>query len=241
LVSSGIIGAIDDLLNIRGIGVYGGGMRFRDKFLLYAGVAAVGAWWFYYKLGWNSIHIPGFGDYVIGLWYIPIFIIALVWAAFSSNEADGLDGLAGGVFALSYAAYGIIALSQGKVELALFCGTVMGALLAFLWFNINPARFFMGDTGSMALGITLGVIAFLTNSIVVFPIITFIFTIEGLSFLIQRFWKVVFKKKLFLSSPIHHHFEAIGWPEQKIVMRFWVIGAASAVIGLAIALFGKGF
>ncbi len=241
LVSSGVIGAIDDLLNIRGIGAYGGGMRFRDKFLLYAGVAAVGAWWFYYKLGWNSIHIPGFGDYVIGLWYIPLFIIALVWAAFSSNEADGLDGLAGGIFALSYAAYGIIALSQGKIELALFCGTVMGALLAFLWFNINPARFFMGDTGSMALGITLGVIAFLTNSIVVFPIITFIFTIEGLSFLIQRFWKVVFKKKLFLSSPIHHHFEAIGWPEQKIVMRFWVIGAVSAVIGLAIALFGKGF
>ena len=160
LVSSGVIGAIDDLLNIRGIGVHGGGMRFREKFLLYAAIAGVGAWWFYSKLGWNSIHIPGFGDYVIGGWYIPLFIIALVWAAFASNEADGLDGLAGGIFALSYGAYAIICLAQGKVELALFCGTIMGALLAFLWFNINPARFFMGDTGSMALGITLGVIAF---------------------------------------------------------------------------------
>jgi len=241
LVSAGIIGGIDDLLNIYGIGARGGGMRFREKFLLYAAIAGVGAWWFYEKLGWNSIHIPGFGDYIIGGWYIPVFIIALIWAAFASNEADGLDGLAGGIFAISYSAYAIICLAQGKIELALFCGTITGALLAFLWFNINPARFFMGDTGSMALGITLGVIAFLTNSIVVFPIITLIFTIEGLSFLIQRFWKVVFKKKLFLSSPIHHHFEAIGWPEQKIVMRFWVIGAASAVIGLAIALFGRGF
>jgi len=241
LVSAGIIGGIDDLLNIYGIGARGGGMRFREKFLLYAAIAGVGAWWFYEKLGWNSIHIPGFGDYIIGGWYIPVFIIALIWAAFASNEADGLDGLAGGIFAISYSAYAIICLAQGKIELALFCGTITGALLAFLWFNINPARFFMGDTGSMALGITLGVIAFLTNSIVVFPIMTLIFTIEGLSFLIQRFWKVVFKKKLFLSSPIHHHFEAIGWPEQKIVMRFWVIGAASAVIGLAIALFGRGF
>lgn len=241
LVSAGIIGLADDLMNIYGIGVHGGGMRFREKFPLYAGIAAVGAWWFYQKLGWHSIHVPGFGDFTIGWWYIPLFIIALVWAAFASNLTDGLDGLAGGIFALSYGAYAIIALTQGKVELALFCGTIMGALLAFLWFNINPARFFMGDTGSMALGITLGVIAFLTNSIVVFPIITLIFTIEGLSFIIQRFWRIVFKRKLFLSSPIHHHLEAIGWPEQKIVMRFWVIGAASAVIGLAIALFGRGF
>jgi phospho-N-acetylmuramoyl-pentapeptide-transferase len=241
MVSAGMVGLIDDMMNIKGLGVHGGGMRFREKFPLYAGIATVGAWWFYSKLGWNSIHVPGFGDYTIGLWYIPLFILALVWAAFASNATDGLDGLAGGVFALSYAAYGVIALSQGKIELALFCGTVMGALLAFLWFNINPARFFMGDTGSMALGITLGVIAFLTNSIIVFPIITFIFTIEGLSFLVQRFWKIVFKKKLFLSSPFHHHLEAIGWPEQKIVMRFWVIGAASAVIGLAVALFGRGF
>lgn len=240
MVSAALVGLVDDFMNIKGIGARGGGLRFREKFPLYALIAGLGGWWFYSKLGWNSIHVPGFGDYTIGVWYIPLFIIALVWIAFASNEGDGLDGLAGGIFALSYGAYSIICLSQGKPELAIFCGTVMGALLAFLWFNISPARFFMGDTGSMALGITLGVIAFLTNSVVVLPIITLIFTVEGLSFLIQRFWKIVFKRKLFLSSPIHHHFEAIGWSEQKIVMRFWVVGAASAVLGLAIALFGRG-
>lgn len=240
LVSAGIIGLVDDLMNVYGVGAHGGGLRFREKFPLYALIAAVGGWWFYSKLGWHTLHVPGFGDYSIGIWYIPLFVIALVWAAFASNATDGLDGLAGGVFALAYGAYGVIALTQGKIELALFCATVMGALLAFLWFNINPARFFMGDTGSMALGFTLGIIAFLTNSIVVFPIITLVFTIEGMSFLIQRFWRITFKKKLFLSSPFHHHLEAIGWPEQKIVMRFWVIGAASSVIGLTIALFGRG-
>lgn len=241
LIATGIVGAIDDLMNIRGRGPNGGGMRFREKFLLYAAIAAAGGWWFYFKLGWNSIHIPGAGDYVIGAWYIPIFIVTLVWMAFSSNETDGLDGLAGGIFALAYFAYAVIALTQGKVELAAFCGTVMGSLLAFLWFNIPPARFFMGDTGSMALGLTLGVIAFLTNSVIVLPIITLVFTIEGLSFMIQFLSKKLRGgKKIFLSSPIHHHFEAIGWPEYKITMRFWVIGAVSTIAGLVIALLGSG-
>lgn len=241
LVATGIVGAVDDLFNVRGIGEKGGGLRFREKFPLYIAIAAAGAWWFYYKLDWNMIHIPGVGDYIIGLWYIPIFIIVLVWMAFSADLTDGLDGLAGGIFALAYAAYAIICLTQGRVELAAFCGTIMGALLAFLWFNIAPARFFMGDTGSMALGITLGVIAFLTNTVFVLPIITLVFLIEGLSFVIQLVSKKLRGgKKVFLSSPIHHHFEAIGWSEQKIVMRFWVIGAVSATAGLIIALVGGG-
>ena len=241
LILTGVVGAIDDIFNIKGWGSQGGGLRFREKFLMYGAIAAVGAWWFYVKLGWNIIHIPGFGDYVIGAWYIPLFIVMLIWMAFSSNETDGLDGLAGGIFALSYGAYAIICLTQGKTELAAFCGTIMGALLAFLWFNIPPARFFMGDTGSMALGLTLGVIAFLTNQVVVLPIITLVFVIEGLSFIIQFVSKKLRKgKKVFLSSPIHHHFEAIGWPEYKITMRFWVIGAISAAAGLIIALIGRG-
>jgi len=240
LVSVGIIGAIDDLWNVQGKGPNGGGMRFRQKFILYTAIAAVGAWWFYSKLGWNSIHMPGLGDYVIGLWYIPLFIMGLVWMAFSSNETDGLDGLAGGIFALSYGTYAIIALVEGKSELAAFCATIMGGLLAFLWFNIPPARFFMGDTGSMALGMTLGVIAFLTNTIVILPIITLVFFIEGLSFLIQFASKKIRGKKIFLSSPIHHHFEAIGWPEHKITMRFWIIGAVGAVAGLILAIIGRG-
>lgn len=241
LVSTGIVGAIDDLMNVRGIGPKGGGMGFKQKFILYAIIALIGAWWFYFKLDWNSIHVPGFGDYIIGGWYIPLFIIVLVWMAFSSNETDGLDGLAGGIFALSYGAFAIICLTEGKTGLAAFCATIMGSLLAFLWFNIPPARFFMGDTGSMALGMTLGVIAFLTNSVLVLPIITLVFVIEGLSFIIQFTSKKLRNgKKVFLSSPIHHHFEAIGWPEYKITMRFWIIGAASSVAGLAIALFGHG-
>lgn len=240
MVTTGIVGLIDDYLNVRGVGEKGGGLSFRQKFPLYALIAAAGGWWFYSKLGWNTIHIPAMGDYFIGLWYIPLFVIMLIWMAFASNETDGLDGLAGGIFALAYGTYGIIALTQGRTGLAVFCATVMGSLLAFLWFNIPPARFFMGDTGSMALGMTLGVIAFLTNTAVVLPIITLVFTIEGLSFIIQQLSKKIRGKKIFLSSPIHHHFEAIGWPEYKVTMRFWVIGAVSAVAGLALALLGKG-
>jgi len=240
LVASGIIGAIDDIANIKGVGVNGGGLRFRFKFLIYLGIAAVGAWWFYFKLGWDIFHIPGIGDLSLGLWYIPLFILIIVGLAFAVNETDGLDGLAGGTLAIAYGAYGVIALVDGKSALAAFCGTVMGALLAFLWFNIYPARFFMGDTGSMALGATLGVIAFLTNSVAVLPIIGFIFLIEALSVMIQIASKKLFKKKVFLSAPLHHHLEAIGWPEPKVVMRFWVISAVMAVVGIMIALIGRG-
>lgn len=241
LVATGIVGAVDDVLNVRGIGEKGGGLTLRQKFPLYAIIAALGSWWFYSKLDWNSIHLPAMGDFTIGIWYIPIFVVVLVWMAFSSNEADGLDGLAGGLFALAYGAYAVIALTNGQAGLAVFCGTIMGALMAFLWFNIPPARFFMGDTGSMALGMTLGVIAFLTNSVVALLVITIPFSIEGLSFIIQFLSKKLRNgKKVFLSSPIHHHFEAIGWPEHKITMRFWILGSVSAVAGLAIALFGRG-
>ncbi len=240
LVATGIIGAIDDIANIKGIGPHNGGLRFRYKFLIYLAIAAVGAWWFYSKLGWDVFHIPGVGDFFLGLWYIPIFIMVIVGLAFSVNETDGLDGLAGGILAIAYGAFGFIALIQGNIALAAFCGTVMGALLAFLWFNIYPARFFMGDTGSMALGMTLGVIAFLTNSVAVLPIIGFIFVIEALSVIIQITSKRLFKKKVFLSAPIHHHLEALGWPESKITMRFWVISAVMAVIGMMIALVGRG-
>ena len=240
LVASGIIGAIDDLLNIRGIGPNRGGLAFKYKIFLYLFIAIVGAWWFYSKLGWDVFHLPGFGDISFGLWYIPVFIFVIVGLGFSVNETDGLDGLAGGTLAISYAAYGLIALAEGKIALAAFCGTICGALLAFLWFNIYPARFFMGDTGSMALGTTLGVIAFLTNAVAVLPIIGFVFVIEALSVVIQIFSKKFFHKKVFLSSPIHHHLEALGWHESKITMRFWVISAVTAVIGVMIALIGRG-
>ena len=185
-------------------------------------------------------HLPGVGDYSLGLWYIPLFMVVITFFAFAVNETDGLDGLAGGTLAIAYAAYAVIAFVLGKFALAAFCGTVVGALLAFLWFNIYPARFFMGDTGSMALGMTLGVIAFLTNTVAVLPIIGFVFVIEAFSVIIQIFSKRVFKKKVFLSAPVHHHLEALGWPETKVTMRFWVISAIMASIGLMIALIGRG-
>lgn len=240
LVATGIIGAIDDLANIRGLGPNRGGLRFRFKLLIYLAIAAVGAWWFFFKLGWDVFHIPGIGDFFLGWWYIPLFILTIVFFAFAVNETDGLDGLAGGTLATAFGAYAIIALVDGKVALAAFCGTIVGALLAFLWFNIHPARFFMGDTGSMALGATLGVIAFLTNSVAVLPIIGFIFVVEAFSVIIQIFSKKFFHKKVFLVAPIHHHFEALGWPETKVTMRFWVISAVMAAIGLMIALIGRG-
>ncbi len=241
LVATGFVGAIDDLWNIRGKGPNGGGMRFRDKFLIYIVIALFGSWWFYSKLEWNSIHVPALGDYTIGWWYIPVFVFTLIWMAFASNETDGLDGLAGGIFVLSFCAYSIICLAEGKTELAAFCGTIMGALLSFLWFNIPPARFFMGDTGSMALGMTLGVVAALTNTIIPLYIITAVFSLEGLSFILQFLSKKLRKgKKIFLSSPLHHHLEAIGWPEYKVTMRFWIIGAVSSAAGLMIALLGRG-
>ena len=249
LVSTGLIGAIDDLMNIRGIGPHNGGLRFSHRLILYTIVALVGAWWFYTKLNFTSFHIPGWGDLEIGILFIPLFVAVLVWTAFSANQTDGLDGLAGGVMAVAYAAYAFIALFQSAqtdhpealISLAAFCGTVGGSTLAFLWFNIFPARFFMGDTGIMPLGMTLAVIAFLTDSVFVLPIIAIVLMIEGLSTVIQiASKKLRGGKKIFLSAPIHHHFEALGWPETKVTQRFWVISAVGAIIGLLIALVGKG-
>jgi len=239
LVTTGIVGAVDDLMNINGIGPNRGGLRFRWKLVLYALIALAGAWWFYYKLGWNVMTIPGLGQLEIGIWYIPLFVSVLVFTTFSANETDGLDGLAGGVLASAFAAFGIIAIIQGKPELAAFCGTVLGALLAFLWFNIYPARFFMGDTGAMALGMTLGILAFLTDTVILLPIIAFVLYLEGLSAVVQIMSKKFRGKKVFLSAPIHHHFEAKGWPETRITMRFWIISAVMAMIGLFIFLVSR--
>jgi len=231
---------VDDLLNIKGIGPEGGGLRARHKLIWLIMIAALGAWWFYYKLDWNIIHIPGWGDLQIGLWYIPLFIFVIVACANAVNITDGLDGLAGGLLALAFLAFGGIAFVEGKIGLAGFCGSISGALLAFLWFNIYPARFFMGDTGSLALGATLGVVAMLTNSVLALPIIALVFVVETLSVILQVFWRKVFKRKLFLSAPLHHHFQAMGWPETKVTMRFWIIGAVMAVFGFVVAIIGRG-
>lgn len=236
LIASAFVGLIDDLFDIWRMGKDGGGLRMRHRFIIYSLIAIVGAWWFYFRLGWTTLHVPFMGNIDIGWWYIPLFIFVIVATAFSVNETDGLDGLAGGILLISFGAFGAIAFSQGKYDLATFCGVIAGALLAFLWFNINPARFFMGDTGSMSLGVTLGIIAMLTNSALLLPIIGFVFVIETVSVIIQVLSKKIFKRKVFLSAPLHHHLEATGWPEPKIVMRLWVVAAVTSIMGLILFL-----
>ncbi len=239
LVASAVVGLFDDILNIKGIGPKGGGLRVKHKLIIYTIIALVGAYWFYFRLDWDLIRIPFLGNFFIGWWYIPIFVFIIVATSFSVNETDGLDGLAGGILASSFAAFGVIAFTQGRYDLATFCGVIVGALLAFLWFNIKPARFFMGDTGSMGLGVILGIIAMLTNSVLILPIIGFLFMIETLSVIIQLISKKIFKRKVFISAPIHHHLEAKGWTESKIVMRFWLIATVMAFIGVIISLMDK--
>ncbi len=240
LVASALIGLFDDWLDVRGKGsLGGGGLKMRHRLLIYTAIAVIGALWFFYKLDWSVIHVPFFGNFEIGWWYIPIFIFVIVATSFSVNETDGLDGLAGGTLLVGYVSYGIIAFSMGRYDLAAFCGVLVGAIIAFLWFNIAPARFYMGDTGSMSLGVTLGIIALLTNNIFILPFIGFIFALESVSVIIQLLSKKFRHKKVFLSAPIHHHYQALGWPETKIVMRFWLIAGIMAAVGLMIFLLDK--
>lgn len=240
LIVMGLLGLVDDYVNIRSSGGRAG-VKGRLKILWTFAAATVGAWWFYYKLGWNVIHIPAWGNLEIGWLYIPLFIFIVIATANSVNITDGLDGLSGGLLAFAFGAYSIIALFVGQWALAAFCLTIVGALLTYTWFNIYPARFFMGDTGAIALGATLGVVSLLTNSVLVLPIIGFIFMGETLSVIAQLASKKIRKgKKIFLSAPIHHHFEAMGWPETKVTMRFWIIGIVTAVAGVIIGILGRG-
>ena len=238
LVSASLVGLLDDVLQIFGKGKYvGGGLKVEFRILLVSLIGLIGGWWFYAKLGYSAIHIPGNGDITLGLWYIPFFILVML-ATYSGGVIDGLDGLAGGTFATMFGAFGVIAIFQGQIDLAAFCFAVVGTILAFLWFNIPPARFYMGETGILGLCCALTVVAFLTSSVLILPIIGFLLVIESGSVILQLLSKKIRKKKLFLAAPIHHHFEAKGWPEYKITMRFWVVGIVMAIIGVAIRLLG---
>lgn len=232
------VGLIDDLLDINRMGHKGRGLAFRLKVVLYAVVAAIGAWWFYYKLSFDAIHIPFAGSLHLGWWFIPFFILVVIGTSFAVNQTDGLDGLAGGTLLIAFFTYGLIAFTQGRENLAAFIGIVCGSLLAFLWFNVFPARFFMGDTGSMGLGVLLAIVAFLTNAIAILPIIGLVFLIEAVTTIIQIFSKKLTGKKVFLSAPIHHHFEALGWPETKVTMRAWILASVCALIGSIIYFLG---
>ena len=306
-IGGSLVGLIDDLINVFGSGKGAAGLRAPVKFAMITAIGVFLGWWFAVKLGWTSIEIPFMGAMEIGpVLMIILFAFAVVATSNAVNISDGLDGLAGGLAMLAYGAYGVIALLQGQWMLTGFCLTVVGWLLSYIWFNVPPARFMMGDTGSFAIGAGLGVVAMMTNAFFLLPIIGVIFVVEagssllqifwkkvfkkkllsyiwfnvpparfmmgdtgsfaigaGLgvvammtnaffllpiigvifvveagSSLLQIFWKKVFKKKLLISAPIHHHLEAKGWGEAKIVMRFWVIAGVFAIIGIFLAVQG---
>jgi phospho-N-acetylmuramoyl-pentapeptide-transferase len=238
LIAGALLGLADDILTVVGLGKYvGGGLKLRHRLFLVFLIGLIGAIWFYFKLDWRTIHIPALGDFNIGAWYLLLFVLVNM-AVYSGTVIDGLDGLSGGVFASIFGAYAVIALWRGQVDLASFCIVILGSLLSFLWFNIPPARFVMGETGMLGLSSALTVVAFLTDSVLVLPVIGFLLMLETGSDILQLFWKKFFKKKLFLAAPIHHHFQAKGWPHYKVTMRFWVISVAMAIIGVAVRLLG---
>lgn len=240
MIGAGLIGLFDDIMNVRSSGSGVAGMSARAKFLLHSTVVLIGGWWFYEKLGVHSIYLPGIEQWHIGVLVIALFWLVVMATANSVNITDGLDGLAGGLLSSSFTAYAVIAAAEHKLALAGFCITVVGALLSYTWFNIYPARFLMGDVGSFALGTALGIIAMQTDSVYVLPVIGAVYVVETGSVIINRTSrKLRHGKKVFLSSPIHHHFEAIGWPETKVTMRFWILGQIAAVAGLIIFLLGR--
>lgn len=236
---AGIVGLIDDFINIRGSGKGVAGLPSRLKFWLITLIATIGGWFFYFKLDVDSIHIPFVGDPHIGWLIIPLFVVVVVATANAVNMTDGLDGLAGGLAATAFGVYAIIAFLSGRYGIAGFCMTIVGSLLSYTWFNIFPARFFMGDVGSFALGTALGVVAMLTDTVALLPIIAAVFVAEAGSVVLQITSKKLRKgKKIFKISPLHHHFEASGWPETKVTMRFWILGQIVAVLGLILFLLG---
>ena len=238
MVAASLVGLLDDILQVRGKGKYvGGGLSLKYRLGSVFLIGLIGGWWFFAKLGWTTLHIPGAGDISMGIWYIPFFILIML-AVYSGGVIDGIDGLAGGSFATIFGAFSVIALFRGQIDLAAFCAVLAGTILAFLWFNIPPARFYMGESATMGLCTAMTVVAFLTDSVLVLPIIGVLLVAESGSVIIQLLSKKFFKRKIFIATPIHYHFEGKGWPHYKITMRFWVIGLIAAVIGIAIRLLG---
>ncbi len=238
---AGMIGLVDDIINIRGNGAGVAGLPSKLKLLLTIFIALLAGLYFYVKLDVTSIYVPGLDTpFEIGWLIVPLFVLVVVSTTNAVNITDGLDGLAGGLAAIAFGNYAIIAFLEGRFGVAGFCMTMVGVLLSYTWFNIFPARFFMGDSGSYALGTALGVVAMITDTVLLLPIIGAVFVVEAASSALQILSKKMRNgKKIFKIAPLHHHFEASGWPETKVTMRFWVLGQVSGVIGIMIFLLGN--
>lgn len=237
-----LVGFVDDMFNLRSNGKGKAGLPPKVKLFLMTLVAAVGGWYFFAKLGFDSVQLPGIqaASLTLGWLIVPLFVLVVVATANAVNISDGLDGLAGGLTTIAFAIYAVIAVIEGKYGIAGFCATLVGALMSYTWFNIFPARFFMGDVGSFALGTALGAVAMFTDTVLLLPVIGAVFVAEAGSVILQvTSKKLRHGKKIFRVSPVHHHFEALGWPETKVTMRFWVIGMISSLIGLALFCMGR--
>lgn len=236
LITASLTGLVDDFLTVWGEG--GNGLSFKKRALVVLIISFIGAWWFYVKLETSSVFLPFWGDIELGILFIPFFVLVML-SLFSGVVIDGIDGLSGGVMASIFAGFMGIALFNQQIDLAAFSGAIIGGILAFLWFNIPPARFYMSETGILGLVITLAVISFLTDAVLMLPVIAFPLAATSASDIIQHFSKTFRGKKVFRIAPIHHHFEAIGWPPYKVVMRYWVVSIILSVLGVITYILGS--
>jgi phospho-N-acetylmuramoyl-pentapeptide-transferase len=234
IVAAGLLGLVDDLRTI--IGKARTGLNKRLKVLLLTALSLTATLVLYFALDVQDVKIPWAGQFDLGPVYIPLAIIIILFTTTAVAITDGLDGLAGGTSALAFLAYGVIALLQEQTYLATFCFTVVGATAGFLWYNSYPAQVFMGDTGALALGSSLAVVALMTGHWLLLPIIGIVFVLEGLSDVIQiAYFRLTGGKRIFRMSPLHHHFELLGWSEPQVVMRFWLLGIVGSLLGVTLA------
>jgi phospho-N-acetylmuramoyl-pentapeptide-transferase len=242
LLVGAVVGFIDDLLVIRGTGKhFAGGLPLSQRLIVVGVTACFSGWWFYEKLEVSQVTLIGYGPVELGSFFIPFFVVVAL-CIYASSIIDGIDGLSGGTFMFIFSAYAGIALFQNQIDLAAFCATIVGGILAFLWFNVPPARFYMTETGIMALTMALTIVAFMTDTIgggegvSVLPIIGILLVLTVLSDVVQILSKRFLHRKVFQIAPLHHHFEALGWPSEKVTMRYWILGFVFAIVGILLAI-----
>lgn len=242
LLIGATVGFFDDLLVVRGTGThFAGGLPLSQRLLVVGCTALMSGWWFYEKLDISSVTLIGYGPINLGIFFVPFFVMVAI-AIYASSVIDGIDGLSGGTFLFIFTAYTGIAVFQNQIDLASYCATLVGGILAFLWFNVPPARFYMTETGVMALTMSLTIVVFMTDTLgggeglSVLPVIGILLVLTVASDVLQLISKKFLKKKLFLIAPLHHHFEAIGWPAEKVTMRYWILGFVFAIIGTLLVI-----